>query len=161
MPRPLSPSKVCHCEIMIDPRLSTNRRAYDHIMIYCYSLRQSAWISLLVNGSIMQMKQEMTPLGSKYAYIKAQIKHVNEHITNISHAWRVHVPRIRIYMYIRVGRLQYLLPYKKLRFMPSKELPYHIQWNLGIRDTQGTVKNCPDFWGGLISQVHFYVMNRP
>ncbi len=27
-----------------------------------------------------------------------------------------------------------------------------IQWKLGIRDTQGTVKNCPEFWGGLISQ---------
>ncbi len=26
-----------------------------------------------------------------------------------------------------------------------------IQWNLGIRETQGTVKNCPQFWGGLIS----------
>ncbi len=37
----------------------------------------------------------------------------------------------------------------------------HVQWNLGIRDTQGTVKNCPQFWGGLISQVHFYVLNRP
>ncbi len=36
-----------------------------------------------------------------------------------------------------------------------------IQWNLGIRDTQGTVKNCPEFWGGLISQVHFYVLDRP
>ncbi len=36
-----------------------------------------------------------------------------------------------------------------------------IQWNLGIRDTQGTVKNCPEFSGGLISQVHFYVLNRP
>ncbi len=22
--------------------------------------------------------------------------------------------------------------------------------NLGIRDTQGTVKNCPEFWGGPI-----------
>ncbi len=21
----------------------------------------------------------------------------------------------------------------------------HVQWNLGIRDTQGTVKNCPEF----------------
>ncbi len=29
----------------------------------------------------------------------------------------------------------------------------YVQWNLGIRDTQGTVKNCPEFWGGLISQV--------
>ncbi len=37
----------------------------------------------------------------------------------------------------------------------------HVQWNLEIRDTQGTVKNCPEFWGGLISQVHFYVLNRP
>ncbi len=34
-----------------------------------------------------------------------------------------------------------------------------IQWNLGIRDTQGTVKNCPEF-RGLISQVHFYVLNK-
>ncbi len=38
---------------------------------------------------------------------------------------------------------------------------YHIQWNLEIRDTRRTVKNSPEFWGGLISQVHFYVMNRP
>ncbi len=37
----------------------------------------------------------------------------------------------------------------------------YIQWNLGIRDTHGTVKNCPEFWGGLISQVHFCVLNRP
>ncbi len=37
----------------------------------------------------------------------------------------------------------------------------YIQWNLGIRDTQGTVINCPEFWGGLISQVQFYVLNRP
>ena len=22
---------------------------------------------------------------------------------------------------------------------------WHIQWNLGIRDTQGTVKSCPEF----------------
>ena len=29
-----------------------------------------------------------------------------------------------------------------------------------MRDTQGTVKNCPEFCGGLISQVHFYVLNR-
>ncbi len=29
-------------------------------------------------------------------------------------------------------------------------------WNLGISDTQGTVQNCPEFWGGLISHVHFY-----
>ena len=36
-----------------------------------------------------------------------------------------------------------------------------IQWNLGIRDTQGTMKICPEFWGGLISEVHYYVMNRP
>ncbi len=36
-----------------------------------------------------------------------------------------------------------------------------IQWNLGIGDSQGTVKNCPELWGGLISQVHFNVMNRP
>ena len=33
-----------------------------------------------------------------------------------------------------------------------------VQWNLGIRDTQGAVKNCPEFRGG---QVHFYVLNRP
>ncbi len=38
----------------------------------------------------------------------------------------------------------------------------HTQWNLKIRDTQGTVKNwIPEYWGGLISQVHFYVLNRP
>ncbi len=36
-----------------------------------------------------------------------------------------------------------------------------LQWNLGIRDTHGTVKNCPEFWGGLISQVQFYVLIRP
>ncbi len=36
-----------------------------------------------------------------------------------------------------------------------------MQWNLGIRDTQGTVKNCPQFWSGPISQVYFYVLNRP
>ncbi len=40
-------------------------------------------------------------------------------------------------------------------------LNMHIQWNRGIRDTQGTVKKCPEFRGGLISQVHSYVMNRP
>ncbi len=28
-----------------------------------------------------------------------------------------------------------------------------------FRDTQGTVRNCPEFCGGLISQVHFYVLN--
>ncbi len=38
---------------------------------------------------------------------------------------------------------------------------FYIQWNLGIKDTQGTVKNCPEFRGGFISQVHFYVMNKP
>ncbi len=37
----------------------------------------------------------------------------------------------------------------------------HIQWNLGITDTQGTVQKCPEFWDGLISQVHFYVLDRP
>ncbi len=37
----------------------------------------------------------------------------------------------------------------------------HVQWNLGIRDTQGTAKNCPEFPGRLMFQVHFYVMNRP
>ncbi len=31
---------------------------------------------------------------------------------------------------------------------------------MGIRDTQGTVINCPEFWGALISQVHFHVLNR-
>ncbi len=36
-----------------------------------------------------------------------------------------------------------------------------LQWNLGIRDTHGTVKNCPEFCGGLISQVYFYVLNMP
>ncbi len=36
-----------------------------------------------------------------------------------------------------------------------------IQWNLGIRDTHGTVKNCPEFGGGRTSHVHLYVMNRP
>ncbi len=36
-----------------------------------------------------------------------------------------------------------------------------LQWNLGNRDTQGTVKNCPQFWGGPISQVHLCVLNRP
>ncbi len=30
-----------------------------------------------------------------------------------------------------------------------------------IRDTQRSVKICPELWGGLISQVHYYVMNRP
>ncbi len=45
----------------------------------------------------------------------------------------------------------------------SKDLVsrYELQWNLGIRATQGTVKNCPEFWGGLISQVNFYILNRP
>ncbi len=38
---------------------------------------------------------------------------------------------------------------------------YTVQWNLGIRDTHGTVKNCPEFWGILISQVHICVLNRP
>ncbi len=42
-----------------------------------------------------------------------------------------------------------------------KKQELHVQWNLVIRDTHGTVKNCPEFWGGVISQVHFYVMNRP
>ncbi len=39
---------------------------------------------------------------------------------------------------------------------------YHVStqyWNLGIRDTQGTVNNCPEFRGGLMSQVHFHIMN--
>ncbi len=30
-----------------------------------------------------------------------------------------------------------------------------------IRDTEGTLKNCPGFWGGLISQLRFQVPNRP
>ncbi len=34
-----------------------------------------------------------------------------------------------------------------------------LQWNLGIRDTQGTGEKCLKFWGGLISQVHFHVLN--
>ena len=42
----------------------------------------------------------------------------------------------------------------------SNVLRINVQWNLGIRDTQGTVKNCPESRGGLISQVHFYVINR-
>ncbi len=25
------------------------------------------------------------------------------------------------------------------------DFDFNIQWNLGIRDTQGTVKNCPEF----------------
>ena len=37
----------------------------------------------------------------------------------------------------------------------------HIQWNLRTRDTQGTVKNCPEFGGDRISQVQFYVLNKP
>ncbi len=37
----------------------------------------------------------------------------------------------------------------------------YIQWNLGIRDTKGTVKNCPEFYGGLISQGYYYVLDRP
>ncbi len=37
---------------------------------------------------------------------------------------------------------------------------FKLQWNLGLKNTQGTVKNCPEFWGGLISQVHFYVLKR-
>ncbi len=37
---------------------------------------------------------------------------------------------------------------------------FKIQQNMGIRDTQGTVKNCSEFWGDLVSQVHFYVLNR-
>ncbi len=32
----------------------------------------------------------------------------------------------------------------------------YVQWNLGNRDTQRTVENRPEFWGGLISQVHFF-----
>ncbi len=36
----------------------------------------------------------------------------------------------------------------------------YIQSDL-IRDTQGTVKNCPEFQGCLISQVNFCVLNRP
>ncbi len=35
---------------------------------------------------------------------------------------------------------------------------FTILWNRGIRDSQGTVENCPEFWGGLISQIHFYVL---
>ncbi len=30
-----------------------------------------------------------------------------------------------------------------------------LQWNLQIRDTQRTVKICPEFWGGLISHIHY------
>ena len=36
-----------------------------------------------------------------------------------------------------------------------------LQSNLGIRDTQGTVKNWPQFQGGLISQVNLCVPNTP
>ncbi len=36
-----------------------------------------------------------------------------------------------------------------------------IQSHLGIRDTQRTVKNCPQLRGGLISQVHLCVTNTP
>ncbi len=43
----------------------------------------------------------------------------------------------------------------------KEEIEKKIQWNLGIRDTHGTVQNCPEFGGGLISQVHIYVLNRP
>ena len=34
-----------------------------------------------------------------------------------------------------------------------KRVPYAVEPG-NLRDTQGTVKNCPEFWGGLISQVH-------
>ncbi len=47
--------------------------------------------------------------------------------------------------------------------MPFDKLPIHmvVQWNLGIRNTQGTVRNCPELCGGLISQAYFYLLNRP
>ncbi len=35
-----------------------------------------------------------------------------------------------------------------------------IQSHIGTSDTQRTVKNCPEFWVGLISQVHFHALNR-
>ncbi len=48
----------------------------------------------------------------------------------------------------------------RVSYLICQDKNYYIQWNLGIRDTQRTVKKGPEFWGGLISQVHFYVMNR-
>ncbi len=41
------------------------------------------------------------------------------------------------------------------------DFEYDIQWNLGIRDTHGTVKHCPQFQGGLTSQVLLRVPNTP
>ena len=38
-----------------------------------------------------------------------------------------------------------------------KILYLYLQWNLGIRDTQGTVNNCPEFWGGLISHSMYWI----
>ena len=46
------------------------------------------------------------------------------------------------------------------RYITSVSTLPLVQWNLGIRDTQGTVENCCEFWGGVISQVHFQVVNR-
>ncbi len=40
-------------------------------------------------------------------------------------------------------------------------LNLYVQWNLRIKDSQGTVKNCPEYQGGFISQVHFRLLSRP
>ncbi len=45
--------------------------------------------------------------------------------------------------------------------LPEPYFYKFVQWNLGIRDTQGTVKHCPEFWGGLISQVYCYILIMP
>lgn len=39
--------------------------------------------------------------------------------------------------------------------------PNEAQWQLRTKDTQGTMEDCPEYRGGLISHVHFHVMKRP
>ena len=48
--------------------------------------------------------------------------------------------------------------YSSHRYTDIPRWIYSEIWELGT--PKGTVKNCPEFWGGLISQVHFYLLNK-
>ncbi len=70
--------------------------------------------------------------------------------THCSHVMGLNILHINVMLRLLCWWRSWIITYLK-----------QLQWNLGIRDTQGTLKNCPEFWGGLIAQVHFYVTNRP
>ena len=77
-------------------------------------------------------------------------------------AWGENVKSIRLTLsFDGFGALFGPIPDRLIRPPLPGGIPLYVQWNLGIWDTKGTVKNCPEIWGGLISQVHFPVLVSP